>query len=83
MAAKKPTKSKASEKKIFTDSEYSVKRIYQKSNKKKATEDAGKYPFTRGIHPGMFRERFWTMRQYSGFGDGFLLWNRHSFKSVS
>ena len=28
----------------------------------------GAYPFTRGIHPGMYRERPWTMRQYSGFG---------------
>ncbi|HET7225097.1 MAG TPA: methylmalonyl-CoA mutase family protein [Candidatus Eisenbacteria bacterium] len=25
-------------------------------------------PYTRGIHPGMYRERLWTMRQYSGFG---------------
>ena len=41
MAAKKSTKSKAPEKKIFTDSEYSVKRIYQKSNKKKPAEDSG------------------------------------------
>ncbi|MFC1610755.1 methylmalonyl-CoA mutase family protein, partial [Myxococcota bacterium] len=29
----------------------------------------GKYPFTRGIHPTMYRSRFWTMRQYAGFGD--------------
>ncbi|MCY4187906.1 MAG: methylmalonyl-CoA mutase family protein [Bryobacterales bacterium] len=29
---------------------------------------AGEYPFTRGIHPGMYRDRLWTMRQYSGFG---------------
>ncbi len=28
----------------------------------------GGYPFTRGIHPGMYRTRPWTMRQYSGFG---------------
>jgi methylmalonyl-CoA mutase N-terminal domain/subunit len=28
----------------------------------------GKYPFTRGIHPLMYRKRPWTMRQYSGFG---------------
>ena len=49
MATKKVTKSKVPEKKVFTDSEYSVKRIYQKSSKKRPTEDAGKYPFTRGI----------------------------------
>ena len=28
----------------------------------------GAYPYTRGIHPEMYRKRPWTMRQYSGFG---------------
>jgi methylmalonyl-CoA mutase, N-terminal domain len=28
----------------------------------------GEYPFTRGIHRAMYRERLWTMRQYIGFG---------------
>ncbi|MCP3978188.1 MAG: methylmalonyl-CoA mutase [bacterium] len=28
----------------------------------------GVYPFTRGVQPTMYRSRFWTMRQYSGFG---------------
>jgi methylmalonyl-CoA mutase N-terminal domain/subunit len=28
----------------------------------------GQYPFTRGIHPSMYRSRPWTMRQYAGFG---------------
>lgn len=28
----------------------------------------GEYPFTRGIHKTMYRERLWTMRQFSGFG---------------
>lgn len=28
----------------------------------------GLYPFTRGIQPTMYRSRFWTMRQYAGFG---------------
>jgi methylmalonyl-CoA mutase N-terminal domain/subunit len=27
----------------------------------------GEYPFTRGVHPGMYRSRLWTMRQYAGF----------------
>ena len=31
--------------------------------------EPGKFPFTRGIHPEMYRKRLWTMRQYSGFGD--------------
>ena len=28
----------------------------------------GEYPYTRGIHPTMYRGRLWTMRQFSGFG---------------
>ena len=28
----------------------------------------GEYPFTRGIHPSMYRGRLWTMRQFAGFG---------------
>ena len=28
----------------------------------------GEYPFTRGVQPSMYRSRFWTMRQYAGFG---------------
>jgi len=28
----------------------------------------GMYPFTRGVQPTMYRGRFWTMRQYAGFG---------------
>lgn len=29
----------------------------------------GQYPFTRGIQPTMYRGKFWTMRQYAGFGN--------------
>ena len=29
----------------------------------------GEYPFTRGIHPNMYRGRLWTFRQYAGFGN--------------
>src|SRR5882672_7496744 len=28
----------------------------------------GEFPYTRGIHPGMYRSRLWTMRQFAGFG---------------
>ena len=28
----------------------------------------GEFPFTRGVHPSMYRSRLWTMRQYAGFG---------------
>jgi len=30
--------------------------------------DPGEYPYTRGIHPTMYRGRLWTMRQFAGFG---------------
>jgi len=29
----------------------------------------GEYPFTRGIHPTMYRGRLWTMRMFAGYGD--------------
>ena len=31
-------------------------------------EQPGVYPYTRGIHPEMYRKRFWTRRQQSGYG---------------
>src|SRR5437762_13407887 len=31
-------------------------------------ENPGEFPFTRGIHPEMYRSKLWTMRQYAGFG---------------
>lgn len=30
--------------------------------------EPGQFPFTRGVQPNMYRGRFWTMRQYAGFG---------------
>jgi methylmalonyl-CoA mutase N-terminal domain/subunit len=30
--------------------------------------EPGEFPYTRGIYPDMYRSRFWTMRQYAGFG---------------
>jgi methylmalonyl-CoA mutase N-terminal domain/subunit len=29
--------------------------------------DPGRFPFTRGIHPDMYRGKVWTMRQYAGY----------------
>lgn len=29
----------------------------------------GEFPFTRGVHPSMYTQKPWTMRQYAGFGD--------------
>jgi methylmalonyl-CoA mutase, N-terminal domain len=39
----------------------------------------GEYPFTRGIHPTMYRGRLWTMRQYSGMGDAEESNHRYKF----
>ena len=55
-----------------TDSNIPVKRVFTNNDLKNydglAEEDPGKYPYTRGLYPEMYRERLWTMRQYSGFG---------------
>ena len=53
-----------------TDSGIPVKRVYSKKLVPKNTDDEepGKFPYTRGLYPNMYRERLWTMRQYSGFG---------------
>src|SRR5688572_14236644 len=48
-----------------TDSGIEIERIYKSWDGEHA--DAGEFPFTRGVHSTMYRERFWTMRQYAGF----------------
>jgi methylmalonyl-CoA mutase N-terminal domain/subunit len=48
-----------------------ARRIYSQAdseNQAHLAGDSGQYPFTRGIYPDMYRQRFWTMRQYAGFG---------------
>src|SRR5438477_7692693 len=39
----------------------------------------GEFPYTRGIHPDMYRGKLWTMRQYSGFGSAELTNRRYKF----
>ncbi len=39
----------------------------------------GEYPFTRGVQPTMFRGRYWTMRQYAGFGTAEDTNNRYRY----
>src|SRR5690606_23063147 len=57
------------QKQFKTDSNIPVKTFYTSEDIKKEFEsEPGKYPFLRGIYPTMYRERHWTMRQYSGFG---------------
>jgi len=63
---------KADEKK-FTDSGIEIKKIYRPgdlyktSSPENLNEDPGKFPFTRGVQPDMYRGKLWTMRQYAGF----------------
>ena len=47
-----------------TSSDIEVERVYGMEE----STLPGEYPFTRGIQPTMYRSRFWTMRQYAGFG---------------
>jgi len=45
-----------------------VKRCYSPEESRSVQEEPGKYPYTRGIYPEMYRRRLWTVREYSGFG---------------
>jgi methylmalonyl-CoA mutase N-terminal domain/subunit len=57
----------------FTDSGIEVKQLYDESDIRDRDRleerlgEPGDYPFTRGIHPDMYRSRRWTMRQYAGY----------------
>jgi methylmalonyl-CoA mutase, N-terminal domain len=55
-----------------TESGIRVERIYTREDVKpdygRDVGFPGQYPFTRGVQPTMYRGRFWTMRQYAGFG---------------
>ncbi|HUX84153.1 MAG TPA: methylmalonyl-CoA mutase family protein [Chitinophagaceae bacterium] len=53
------------DKRKFTDSGIEIKPLY--TDPVPMEELPGIFPFTRGIHPGMYRDRLWTMRQYAGF----------------
>lgn len=53
------------EEKFVTDSGIEIKSLY--CTPCPVPEAPGSFPFTRGVHAGMYRERFWTMRQYAGF----------------
>ena len=60
-------------KKDFTTASFSpVKELYHPEDLTGGYEEnlgfPGEFPFTRGIQPTMYRGRFWTMRQYAGFG---------------
>ncbi|MDH3310764.1 MAG: methylmalonyl-CoA mutase family protein [Gammaproteobacteria bacterium] len=59
---------------FFTTGDIPVKRVYTAADIAHVPiEDVGlpgRYPFTRGPYPTMYRSRLWTMRQIAGFGTG-------------
>ena len=63
-------KSKERRERFETDSSIEIPRVAMpdETRTQRAAEFPGEFPFTRGVYPTMFRSRFWTMRQYAGFG---------------
>jgi methylmalonyl-CoA mutase N-terminal domain/subunit len=74
MSDKKPNSTVAESKKEFTTlSGLPLDRLYTEASLGHWDPDGalgypGEFPYTRGIYPTMYRGRFWTMRQYAGFG---------------
>jgi len=69
----KPTAPSERKEKFTTLSAIPIDRLYTEENLAGWNPDdslgfPGEFPFTRGIYPTMYRGRFWTMRQYAGFG---------------
>jgi len=61
------------EKEFLTTSNIPVNRVYTPQDLRnfdyvRDLSFPGEYPYTRGVYPTMYRARFWTMRQYAGFG---------------
>ena len=70
-----PTLEKSPERasEFTTVSSYPIRRLYTEAdladwNPERELGAPGKPPYTRGIHPTMYRGRLWTMRQFAGFG---------------
>ena len=59
---------------FFTLGDIPVKRVYTAADAAETPPEdiglPGRYPFTRGPYPTMYRSRNWTMRQIAGFGTG-------------
>lgn len=68
------SKQKERKSEFFTLGDFPVKRTYTAADLESTPiEDIGlpgRYPFTRGPYPTMYRSRNWTMRQIAGFGTG-------------
>ncbi|MEQ1354182.1 MAG: methylmalonyl-CoA mutase family protein, partial [Candidatus Acidiferrum sp.] len=71
----KPTLEKSPERRteFTTISGHPIRRLYTEADlpnwsPEKDLGEPGEPPYTRGIHPTMYRGRLWTMRQFAGFG---------------
>lgn len=58
---------------FLTSSQIKIKKTYSEKdladfNPPRDLAEPGKFPYTRGVYPTMYRGKLWTMRQYSGFG---------------
>jgi methylmalonyl-CoA mutase N-terminal domain/subunit len=81
----RPTKEER--KKIFRNlSDIEIKRLYTSKdlddlnfNYPMDLGEPGKFPFTRGVYPTMYRGRLWTMRQFAGFGNAQQTNQRYKF----
>ena len=55
----------------FTDSGIEIKSLYTEqdlpADLPERLGEPGEYPYTRAIHPDMYRGQLWTMRQYAGY----------------
>jgi len=56
-----------------TSSQIKIEKTYSEKNlsdfnPRRDLAEPGKFPYTRGVYPTMYRGKLWTMRQYAGFG---------------
>jgi methylmalonyl-CoA mutase N-terminal domain/subunit len=55
-----------------SESGFPIRPVYARADLPADLDDRlgspGEYPYTRGVYPGMYTTRPWTMRQYAGFG---------------
>src|SRR5207249_11850235 len=62
-----------SQKEFVTTSSRPLKRLYTPLDLGVKTDEErlgkpGEFPYTRGVHPTMYRGRLWTMRMFAGYG---------------
>ena len=70
---------------FLTASSFPVNALYTQEDLGSAVQIAqkiglpGQYPYTRGVHAGMYRSQLWTMRQYAGFATAEESNNRYKY----